>query len=116
MNIIAKDYVSKDMDDLKKEAGHSEIIHVALCPYEARTVIAQVAVLALRAMQAKDGKPVTEHERKWDTKMNLMIKAFELLLSEDWRYELPQEEVQKNNKIIEDGLMEFAAHFESLWL
>jgi len=57
----------------------------------------------------KSGYPMGMTERRWNTVLNKMVVAFELLHEDDW------EKQHKHRKEIEEGLRYFARYYQTLW-
>lgn len=114
---------------IEEEKGHSTMHKLIVCPFEAKTAIAEVAIAALDAM-LKEGLcgypcgiiPGTDamddvdealsnkaHE-VWERKVVAMRQAFALALVDE------MDRDKADNKAIEDGLLEFATWFEHLWI
>lgn len=52
-------------------------------------------------------------EEEWDKKLGKMIKAFELIINQENTYIM--ESWEENEKIITEGLTEFAKYYQDLW-
>ena len=51
---------------------------------------------------------------EWHNVIDKMIKAFEIVVKDDWRY-VGHEEAEKKNKEYQDGINLFAEYFTELW-
>ena len=61
--------------------------------------------------EIKRGYPADLTVEQWDNYLNRMIRAFEIIVKEDWEIE-DYEKLQTEKK---DGLILFALYFEYLW-
>jgi hypothetical protein len=120
-------FVSTNPNAIKHEFEHSAHMHIAMCGLEARSVIAEVAYITIKAMAEQDAgypidllegdkiNPTDEADKKanllWKEKIAMMLEAFELS-HETEDYERTAEQQAK----IEAGLLEFATWFEHLWV
>ena len=52
--------------------------------------------------------------REWKTRLNKMIKAFEIIQKDDWEYN-NSKKLKKQKEIIKIGLKEFSDYFTALW-
>ena len=111
---------------MQDELGHSPMLSVALCPMEARSVIAEVAFRAISAMLAKgdNGFPTdiavegnakyAACQEEWTATLYMMQHAFELLSTQgDWEYD--DDAISLKEEMV-DGLLLFAQRAVNLWI
>ena len=86
--------VSRNIGDLSAERKHSDLYNIALCPYEAKTIIGEIVVLSITAMIEKLKTQMTipvelctcdpekvctcKCEEKWLAILNQIVEGFEI--------------------------------------
>lgn len=99
---------------MQREQKHvKNLLIVALCPYEARSIIAEVVISAIsEMMQNVESTPMDMDPVKWREILIDIIAAFQLSLDDDNHID---EKGHPDRQQYKRGMRLFKKHFLELW-
>ena len=102
MKVTISDFKKNDKQDVSIEFDEFDT-------YNLDKTLALIILPSLKEYKRQAGRRIDMRYNNFGKNLNIMIKAFELIIEDNCRI------IQKENKLIEKGLKIFASKFRSLW-